>query len=105
MGIMQDLYDRCSRDHRAPGELCARGRGAAQRRGRGDFPKPVRNRADAEEVVAQFERDGLDGIMMVMLTYGPAMNVTRALVNTRLPLMLANIQPERTIRPPGTWAT
>jgi len=63
------------------------------------FPKAVRNRADAEEVVAQFEREGLDGILIVMLTYGPAMNVTRALVNTRLPLMLANTQPERSITP------
>lgn len=63
------------------------------------FPKPVKTRADAEEVIAEFERNKLDGIMIVMLTYGPAMNVTRALVNTRLPLMLANTQPERNITP------
>ena len=61
------------------------------------FPRPVRTRADAEEIVAGFERDNLDGILIVMLTYGPAMNVTRTLVNTRLPLMLANTQPERNI--------
>ncbi|NLE52122.1 MAG: arabinose isomerase [Chloroflexi bacterium] len=100
MGIMQDLYDemlpgiteRQSNYARAVAEQLSDVAEVI-------FPKAVRNRADAEEVVAQFERDGLDGIMMVMLTYGPAMNVTRALVNTRLPLMLANIQPERTITP------
>ena len=98
MGIMQELYDdmlpgiteRQSNYARAIAQQLSDVAEVV-------FPKPVRNRADAEEVVAGFERDGMDGIMMVMLTYGPAMNVTRALVNTRLPLMLANTQPERNI--------
>ena len=32
-----------------------------------------------------------------MLTYGPAMRAVRALLDARVPLLLANIQPERTI--------
>src|SRR5262249_24656544 len=35
--------------------------------------------------------------MIVMLTYGPAMRTVRALMDTPVPLLLANIQPERTV--------
>ena len=40
-----------------------------------------------------FEAEGVDGLLVVMLTYGPAMRV-RALADSRLPVCLANIQPE-----------
>jgi L-arabinose isomerase len=40
-----------------------------------------------------FETRGLDGLLVVMLTYGPAMRVARLLAETRLPICLANIQP------------
>ena len=36
---------------------------------------------------------GLDGLLVVMLTYGPAMRVARLLAETRLPICLANVQP------------
>jgi L-arabinose isomerase len=42
----------------------------------------------------EFENAGLDGVMVVMLTYGPAMRVARLLAESRLPILLANIQPE-----------
>ncbi|MCF7803946.1 MAG: L-fucose/L-arabinose isomerase family protein [Candidatus Marinimicrobia bacterium] len=58
-----------------------------------DFPKAARNRADIEEVVGGFNAKGLDGIMIVMLTYGPGLRTVRALQQNQLPLMLANIQP------------
>jgi len=98
MGISQELYDAMlpginERQSNYARQVAAHLADVADVR----FPHSVRNRAEADAVVAQFEREGLDGIMIVMLTYGPAMNVTRALVNTRLPLMLANIQPERNI--------
>jgi L-arabinose isomerase len=54
---------------------------------------PARNRADIEATVRGFEQDGLDGVLVVMLTYGPGMRVARALSETRLPVCLANIQP------------
>ena len=41
----------------------------------------------------------VDGIAIVMLTYGPAMRTVRALLQTPVPLLLANIQPERSITP------
>ena len=34
-----------------------------------------------------------------MLTYGPAMRTVRALTDAPVPLLLANIQPERAVTP------
>lgn len=61
------------------------------------FAKPIKSRADIEEVVAGYARDGVDGLLVVMLTFGPAMRIIRALGDTHLPILLANIQPERSI--------
>jgi L-arabinose isomerase len=37
--------------------------------------------------------------MVVMLTYGPAMRVARLVSECRLPILLANIQPEPNVTP------
>jgi L-arabinose isomerase len=55
---------------------------------------PARNRADIERVMRAYESQDLDGVLVVMLTYGPGQRVARALAQSRLPLCLANIQPE-----------
>jgi L-arabinose isomerase len=55
---------------------------------------PVKDRAEIEAAVADLEAQRLDGLLVVMLTYGPAMRVTRALAATALPLCLANVQPQ-----------
>ena len=47
----------------------------------------------------EFEHAGLDGVLVVMLTYGPAMRVARLLAESRLPVCLANIQPEPSVTP------
>jgi L-arabinose isomerase len=62
---------------------------------------PVKERADAERVMAGFEGRDLDGLLVVMLTYGPAMRVARLLAETRLPVCLANIQPVPAVT--DTW--
>jgi L-arabinose isomerase len=54
---------------------------------------PVKERADAERAMADLAGRGLDGLLVVMLTYGPAMRVARLLAETPLPVCLANIQP------------
>jgi L-arabinose isomerase len=54
---------------------------------------PVKDRDAAERAVADFESRELDGLLVVMLTFGPAMRVARALAQTHLPICLANIQP------------
>src|SRR6202012_4986994 len=59
----------------------------------------VKHREDAEREMREFEAAGLDGIMVVMLTYGPAMRVARLLSECRLPILLANIQPEPNVTP------
>jgi L-arabinose isomerase len=58
---------------------------------------PVKDRADADRAVAELEAAGVDGLLVVMLTYGPAMHVSRALAQTALPVCLANTQPEPSV--------
>jgi L-arabinose isomerase len=100
LGIMQDLYD-----DMIPG-IAQRQAGyaaelAAQLDVVGEFitAEPVKHREDAERVMGEFERAGLDGVLVVMLTYGPAMRVARLLSQSRLPICLANIQPEAAVTP------
>jgi L-arabinose isomerase len=100
MGIMQDLYDDmipgiASRQEGYAAEL------ASSLADVGDFipGKPIRYREDAEVVMREFENSGLDGVLVVMLTYGPAMRVARLLAESRLPICLANIQPEPAVTP------
>jgi L-arabinose isomerase len=100
LGIMQDLYDEmipgiAQRQAGYAAEL------AAQLDSVGEFitAEPIKHRADAERVMGEFERAGLDGVLVVMLTYGPAMRVARLLSQSRLPICLANIQPEAAVTP------
>jgi L-arabinose isomerase len=95
LGIMQDLYDEMipgigRRQEGYAAEL------ASSLAGVGEFipSKPVRYREDAERAMREFEHSELDGVLVVMLTYGPAMRVARLLAESRLPVCLANIQPE-----------
>src|SRR2546429_2348597 len=46
-----------------------------------------------------FENADLDGVLVIMLTYGPAMRVARLFNENRLPVCLANIQPEPAVTP------
>jgi L-arabinose isomerase len=100
LGIMQDLYD-----DMIPG-IARRQEGYAAELADslaavGEFipGKAVKYREDAERVMREFEDSDLDGVLVVMLTYGPAMRVARLLAESRLPLCLANIQPEPAITP------
>ena len=98
LGIMQELYDEMLpgiTEHQAEYARAVASRLAEV--AEVDFIRPARNREDIEEIVREYGARGLDGIAIVMLTYGPAMRSVRALMETRLPLMLANIQPERAV--------
>jgi L-arabinose isomerase len=95
LGIMQALYDDMlpgitERQGAYARELGAALDGVAEV----VVAPPARDREQVEEAIAGFERDGLDGVLVVMLTYGPAMRVARALQRTSLPICLANVQPE-----------
>jgi len=94
LGIMQELYDKdlpgiTKRQESYARDIINQLSDVAD----WEFPKAARNRDDIEEVLGQFNQDGLDGVMIVMLTYGPAMRTVRALQNNNLPLLLANTQP------------
>jgi L-arabinose isomerase len=98
LGIMQELYD-----DMIPGiteHQAAYARDVAGKLGGSAelvFSRPARNREDVEAITRQLVADGVDGIMIVMLTYGPAMRTVRALVEAPVPMLLANIQPERSV--------
>src|SRR4029079_2395652 len=53
----------------------------------------------AERAMADLAGRGLDGLLVVMLTHGPAMRVARLLAETPLPVCLANIQPVPEVTP------
>ena len=102
LGIMQDLYD-----DMIPG-IALRQEGyaaelAAHLSAPGEFEfipaKAIKYREDAERVMREFEVAELDGVLVVMLTYGPAMRVARLLAESRMPICLANIQPEPNVTP------
>jgi L-arabinose isomerase len=63
------------------------------------FARPARNREDVEAIVREYLAADVDGIAIVMLTYGPAMRTVRALLEAPVPLLLANIQPETVVTP------
>jgi L-arabinose isomerase len=98
LGIMQELYDEMIpgiTEHQAAyaAEVAEQLAAVADV----SFTRPARNQADIEERAAELVAEGVDGIMIVMLTYGPAMRSVRALRAVPVPLLLANIQPRRTI--------
>jgi L-arabinose isomerase len=61
------------------------------------FSRPARNREDIEAFTRELVAAGVDGVMIVMLTYGPALRSVRALLELNVPVLLANTQPERSI--------
>src|SRR6202047_2121170 len=100
LGIMQDLYDDmipgiAQRQEGYAAELAAHLSDVAE------LPpsKAIKYREDAERAMREFENADLDGVLVVMLTYGPAMRVARLLAESRLPVCLANIQPEPNVTP------
>jgi L-arabinose isomerase len=64
-----------------------------------DAGAPVKDRDGIERRVRELESADVDGLLVVMLTYGPAMRVAQALDGTRLPVCLANIQPVPAVTP------
>jgi len=100
LGIMQELYDDMIpgiTEHQAryAESVAQRLAGVADVK----FTRPARNREDVESVTRELVAADVDGIAIVMLTYGPAMRTVRALTQVPVPLLLANIQPERSVTP------
>jgi L-arabinose isomerase len=98
LGIMQELYDAM-----IPGitehQAVYAGRVAEQLSAVAEvvFTRPARNHEQVEAGVRELVAGGVDGIAIVMLTYGPAMRTVRALMDAPVPLALLNTQPDRTV--------
>jgi L-arabinose isomerase len=56
------------------------------------FQAAVFRRADIEAAAAQFEANGMDAILVVLLTYSPSQLALPALQRTRLPVVIWNTQ-------------
>jgi L-arabinose isomerase len=100
LGIMQELYDEMipgitERQGEYAFRVAERLAAVAEVR----FTRPARNRDDVEAIARELVAADVDGIAIVMLTYGPAMRTVRALLQTPVPFLLANIQPERAVTP------
>jgi L-arabinose isomerase len=98
LGIMQELYDEMIpgiTEHQAA--FAERVREQLADVAEVVFLRPARNREDVEALFAELRHQGVDGVAIVMLTYGPAMRTVRALLENPLPVLLANIQPERSV--------
>jgi L-arabinose isomerase len=94
LGVTQSLYDEMLPGITERQEAYAHEIAGALAEVADVFVAPaVKDRAAVESAVHEFERDDVDGLLVVMLTYGPAMHVARALAETRLPVCLANVQP------------
>src|SRR6266498_3120673 len=94
LGIMQSLYDAmlpgiAERQAGYAGEVAAVLESVADVR----VFAPLKEREDAERAMREITGEELDGLLVVNLTYGPAMRVARLLAQTPMPICLANIQP------------
>lgn len=63
-----------------------------------DFPGAATDREQTENIVAKFNREGMDGILILLLSYAQGQAIVRAMQDNRLPLALALVQPEETVR-------
>ena len=100
LGIMQSLYDEMlpgitERQAAYAAQVANALRGVAEVH----VAPPVKERDDAERAIRELHAQDLDGLLVVMLTFGPAMRVARVLAETALPICLANIQPVAAVTP------
>lgn len=61
------------------------------------FDSLALNRTDIERITARYNRDGLDGILILLCSYSQGQYLVRAMQENRLPLALALIQPDETV--------
>ena len=61
------------------------------------FPGAAKSRAAIEATTRQFNNDGLDGILILLLSYSEGQHLVRAMQNNHLPLALALVQPDDTV--------
>ena len=55
------------------------------------------DRADIERMTEEYNREGLDGVLILLCSYSQGQYLVRAMQDNRLPLALALIQPDETV--------
>ncbi len=61
------------------------------------FPRIALSRQDIETLTRQYNREELDGIMILLCSYSQGQYLVRAMQENRLPLALALVQPDETV--------
>ena len=61
------------------------------------FDSLALNRGDIERLTAEYNREALDGILILLCSYSQGQYLVRAMQQNRLPLALALIQPDETV--------
>jgi L-arabinose isomerase len=69
-----------------------------------DFPAAAKSREQIEKIVREFNYKQYDGILVVMLLYSPGFRLVRALQDNKLPVLLANVQPLRSVTKDWNWS-
>jgi L-arabinose isomerase len=62
-----------------------------------DFAGACYRREDVEDAIGQFEQDGLDGVLVMLLTYSPSQIALPSLRRTSLPILVWNTQELRAV--------
>ncbi len=94
LGLTLEFYERLAPSLRPDREAWVRRQLLPALAGAADvrFDRAVFRREDVERAVADFERDGMDAIVVVLLSYAPSLIAAPALQRTRLPVILWNTQ-------------
>ena len=61
------------------------------------FPRIAASREAIEALTAQYNAEGLDGILILMLSYSQGQYLVHAMQRNTLPLALALVQPDETV--------
>ena len=104
LGIMHGLYDEKQPEITVNQEQWAREL-VGRLEGSADitFPGAAKSREHIEKYMHQFNAEGYDGTMIVMMLYSPGFRLVRALQENNLPLLLTNIQPLPEVTKDWNW--
>ncbi len=61
------------------------------------FSGPGLNRCSIEKIVAEYNNQSVDGILIILLAYSHGAYILRALQNNRVPIALAVVQPDQVV--------
>ena len=69
-----------------------------------EFPGLAKERPDTERIIAKYNADDLDGVMIINTLYSPGLRLVQAFKKNNLPVLLANIQPIPKVEDYWNWS-